>query len=199
MKSQVRILPLHPILEYNMNIEKINHYWDQLDGMFSRTDIAFYISIVDKFNDPAHFVEVGSFKGKSSSAMAVEICNSGKDIQFDCVDSWSSSGGTGPSDDETYQCFVNNMKPVSSYYKAIKLPSVEAASLYLNNTLDFVFLDAGHEYKSIHEDIIAWLPKIKTGGIISGHDCHYPPVIKAVNELLTNVKLFGECWYCRKN
>ena len=45
----------------------------------------------DKFTGPAHFVEVGSYKGRSTSFMAVEIANSGKQIKFDCVDTWEGS------------------------------------------------------------------------------------------------------------
>ena len=47
--------------------------------------------MLEKFSGPAHFVEIGSYKGRSSSYMAVEIVNSGKSITFDCVDTWKGS------------------------------------------------------------------------------------------------------------
>jgi len=50
--------------------------------------------------------------------------------------------------------------------------------------LDFVYIDADHEYESIKNDIACWLPHIRKGGIISGHDYrkNFPGVIQAVHE-----------------
>lgn len=36
--------------------------------------------------------------------------------------------------------------------------------------LDFVYLDAKHDVSSVNEDIKAWWPKIKPGGVLGGHD-----------------------------
>lgn len=45
-----------------------------------------YSEMVNRFPSGSHFFEIGSWKGKSSAYMAVEIVNSGKDIKFDCID-----------------------------------------------------------------------------------------------------------------
>jgi hypothetical protein len=50
-----------------------------------------YSEMVNYFPDNSHFVEVGSWKGRSASYMAVEILNSKKRIKFDCVDTWLGS------------------------------------------------------------------------------------------------------------
>ena len=47
--------------------------------------------MVNHFTDNSHFVEIGSWKGRSASYMAVEIFNSRKNIKFDCVDTWCGS------------------------------------------------------------------------------------------------------------
>jgi len=66
----------------------------------------------------------------------------------------------------------------------IEKSSVEAAKQFEDNSLDIVFLDADHKYKSVKEDIEAWYPKVRKGGILSGHDFRYTEwgVIKAVTE-----------------
>ena len=193
-------------------IHKIDHFWESVFGWFNYADAAYYKSVVDSFHGPAHFVEVGAFKGKSSSYMAVEIINSGKPIKFDCVDTWLGSpvhlqGGEHEEvevvNGKLYEVFIENMKPVEGFYKAIRMPSVQAARLYKDETLDFVFIDADHEYDCIKADIIAWLPKIKKGGIIAGHDYAFDSVKKAVHELLTDVKVWERppdwpCWHHTK-
>lgn len=59
---------------------------------------------------------------------------------------------------------------------------------------DLVYIDALHDYISIKYDIIAWLPKIKKGGFLCGHDHwkRFPGVIKAVRELHKPVRLFKD-------
>ena len=48
--------------------------------------------------------------------------------------------------------------------------SVDVASKFENESQDLVFIDANHQFESVDQDISAWLPKIRHGGIISGHD-----------------------------
>jgi len=156
-----------------------------------------------------HFVEIGSWRGKSSAFMAVEIANSGYNIQFDCVDTWRGSVDenihqTDPSvlNDTLYQEFLENMKPVEKYYRPIRMSSVEAAKLYDDYSLDFVFIDAQHDYDSVKEDILAWKDKVKKGGLLAGHDFNPEGdygVGKAVRELLPNhaPAPSGWCWIAR--
>jgi hypothetical protein len=48
--------------------------------------------------------------------------------------------------------------------------SVEAADLFPDGSLDFVYLDGDHTEIGIKRDLNAWYPKVKKGGILSGHD-----------------------------
>ena len=184
----------------------ISHIYDQTQfGEAWFTYPSFYKYIVQKFSNNSHFVEVGSWKGKSSAFMAVEIANSGKNIKFDCVDTWKGSEehveDPFVKSDTLYQLFLNNMKPLERYYTPIRKTSEEASTLYSNNSLDFVFIDADHSYEQVQKDIKAWEPKIKNGGIIAGHDYNsWPSVTQAVNDYYKNtVKEFeGLCWFVQK-
>jgi len=55
-------------------------------------------------------------------------------------------------------------------YSLILKPSIEASRDFQNSSLDFVYIDANHSSESCYQDIIAWYPKLKSGGIICGHD-----------------------------
>ena len=167
---------------------------------FSYPDL--YKSMVKKFPSGSKFVEVGSWKGKSSAYMAVEIANSCKEIDFYCVDTWEGSIENKGMEElsRLYDIFLSNMKPVESYYTPLKMKSLDAVSRFGDHSLDFVFIDASHEYEDVKADIIAWLPKIKPGGVLAGHDYYigdfdyYPGVKQAVNEEFSEFEAKYNCW-----
>ena len=165
----------------------------------------FYTRLVQQAKDGYHFVEIGSWKGKSACYMAVEILNSKKKIKFDCVDTWrGSEEHTNPSSsnyeplletaDGLYNHFLENIKPLSSFINPIRKPSTEASLLYENGSLHCAFIDASHDYENVCIDINSWLPKIKKGNILAGHDFHHGPVRDAINDTigLNNIINFGE-------
>ena len=162
-----------------------------------------YSKMVHEHPSGSHFVEVGSWKGKSSAYMGVIIANSNKGIKFDCVDTWLGSTEhieimKNLGNDLLYSTFINNMKPLEGYYNAVRMSSVDASKTYKNESLDFVFIDASHECERVKEDIEAWFPKVKIGGYLAGHDydLYFPDVEKAVNEspLVQPFTVSESCW-----
>lgn len=72
-------------------------------------------------------------------------------------------------------------------YIFIKQFSDKAVQQFENGSLDFVYLDGNHRYEYIKQDIDLWTPKVRRGGIVSGHDYLITPsgndgVIRAVND-----------------
>lgn len=169
------------------------HFWRAVPGFFTSRDL--YRDMVGQAKSGAHFVEVGSWKGQSAAYMAVEIANSKKKIRFDCVDVWLSQG-PGESDDgkpdkfAPYEEFLRNIAAVAEFINPIRLPSTEAAKLYPDKSLDFVFIDAGHDYDNVRADIRAWRTKIKAGGILAGDDFDFGDVKRAVIEAFSQFELF---------
>jgi hypothetical protein len=181
----------------------IDHFFQRIDGWFNY--ISIYAYAVEQAEDGDHFVEVGAWKGKSTSFMAVEIANSGKQIKFDVVDTWKGSLEHQDNElvkaDALYNHFLENMKPVEGFYTPRRMTSLEAADTYEDNSLTFVMLDASHEYEDVKKDILAWLPKVQSGGILSGDDYHHtwPGVMQAVQELLPDVQIVdGVTWAYQK-
>jgi hypothetical protein len=155
----------------------MEHYYNNLgENWFTYPNL--YKNMVNKF-DNAHFVEVGSWKGRSSCFLGVEIFNSGKNIKFDCVDRWTVTeeeiigGGLDTNlrkNDGLYAEFIKNIEPLRNVIKPIRMSSVDASFLYDDESLDFVFIDAGHDYQSINDDINHWFRKVKVNGVLAGHD-----------------------------
>lgn len=182
----------------------IKFYSYGVPGFFSEGDFVFYESAFVMLPQKARIVEVGSFKGRSSSFMATLIANSNREVNFYCVDTWQGSEehqkGASAEDADVvkgslFDVFTKNMEPVLGYYTPVQLDSVAAALTFEDKSLDMVFIDASHDYENVIADINAWLPKVKTGGIISGHDSFYPPIKKAVLETVGQTKIIGACWY----
>ncbi len=162
-----------------------------------------YKAVVKRFPTNSHFVEVGVWKGMSASFMAVEIINSGKQIKFDCVDNWEIIDPVIPKEsyEGIWETFQTNIEPVKHIINPVRMISWEAASNYKDESLDFVFIDASHDYESVKKDIIAWLPKVKKGGILAGHDyTSFVGVMRAVGELIgkENIMVIEECWVYNK-
>ena len=200
----------------------MKHFYTNVSGFFGPSQKLLYTNQVQQAKDGFHFVEVGAWKGRSSSFMSVEIINSGKKIKFDVVDTWlgSSEDQRSPSVKKgiLYEEYLQNTKPVSHIVNPIRMTSVEASKLYDDNSLDFVFIDAGHEYNFVKEDIEHWFPKVREFGIIAGDDYEYgiswgddvknfieviglswgDGVKKAVNEILKKPIIDREVWIYRK-
>jgi hypothetical protein len=181
----------------------MNHFYENIQGWFSYPH--FYKEAVEKYPTESHFVEVGSWKGKSTSFMAVEIINSGKNIKFDCVDTWQGSLDEEPHRNDPsiingtlYDEFLKNTNSVKHIINPIRLTSIEASKLYDNNSLDFVLIDASHIYQDVYDDINSWLPKIKIGGTLAGDDYseQWPGVMQATNELIPfgHLIVINNCW-----
>jgi predicted O-methyltransferase YrrM len=159
-----------------------------------------YDYFISQLPKNAKVVEVGCWKGKSVAYLAVEAINSGKEITIDAVDTWEGS----PEHQQDayvrnktlYELFCENIKPISHIVTPIKKRSLDAVNLYANESLDLVFIDAAHDYNSVLQDIKAWLPKVKQGGIIAGHDYNdtWPGVKQAVQECFQDFLINPPCW-----
>jgi len=171
----------------------MKHFYSDLgENWFTYPEL--YKSMVKKFPTNSHFVEVGTWKGMSAAYMAVEIINSGKNIKFDCVDTWEYVESQKEISKEKfknlYNDFLQNIEPVKHIINPVRSLSWEGASQYKDNSLDFVFIDAAHDYDSVKKDITAWFPKIKNKGILAGHDYAWcDDVKKAVDDFFSNKNL----------
>ena len=173
----------------------MEHFYKNIDGWFTYPD--FYSGLIKNASDGYKIAEVGVWKGKSTSYIGVEIINSGKDIKFYAIDSFEGSPEhKSPEslyyeplleiEDGLYNHFKENIKSVEQVVTHIKKYSLDASKDFEDGFFDVVYIDACHDYECVIEDIKAWYPKVKVGGILAGHDLGHPPIMKALNEF------FGE-------
>jgi len=135
--------------------------------------------------------EVGVENGRYSA----HLCRNIKGLHLRCIDPWTAFGRHSDADMErTYQNARARLLRFGVQF--IRKPSLEAARDIPDGSLDFVYIDGLHDFDSVIQDIIAWVPKVKRGGIVSGHD--YVPiyqygVIQAVDTYTRIHNIF--LWY----
>ena len=145
--------------------------------------------------------EIGSWKGRSTHALcsgcpgtvtAIDHFKGSKGFDFE-VEVHSKAVG---DSDAVYKEFCCNMAGFSNLVVERK-NSAEAVRLYPDGAFDMVFLDAEHTEEGTRNDIRAWRPKVKPGGLICGHDycTAWPTVMKAVDDELGAVEVCGTIWF----
>ena len=125
------------------------------------------------------------------------------------VDIWKDDGEPGHNDigfaqaelDKQYAAILESVKkyPV---LKVLRMYSHEAAATFPDGFFDYVYIDADHTYEGVQQDIAAWAPKVRSGGLLAGHDyTEYTSktgakfgVVQAVNEFVAANK-FEERFY----
>lgn len=161
-------------------------------------------------------LEIGCWTGHSTSILA----NRAKEIEAKVivVDNFRGNEGTPlhefAENNSVYKIFNENMIALG-FDKHIKLFNMDSdqAHIFINdNSVELLFIDAGHVYEDVKNDLINYIPKVKKGGIICGHDYEsdtfdeahinedyvngkHHGVIKAVNEVLGNVSHEGRMWW----
>ena len=166
----------------------------QIDGWFNHQ--AAYDYLLANMPEDGTFVELGAWLGKSSAY----LCDKATHQEITIIDSFKGTAEYIDSyyklakTNDIYELFLENMG--SRNYNVIKATSKVAAKMFLNESLDVVFIDLTHTYEAVKEDIKLWLPKVKKGGFIAGDDYHqhWQGVIQAVDELLPHATFIDDCW-----
>lgn len=127
-------------------------------------------------------VEVGVYRG--DFAADLEKCLPERLFLVDCwehqdtnYDDPANLTNEGQIDNYLYteKRFASN-----KHVELIKAYSVEASFMFADEIIDLVYIDANHEERACHNDIVCWWPKIKVGGWICGHDYAWPSVQNAL-------------------
>ena len=150
-------------------------------------------------NNYESFVEIGVRKGRNAS-MILRQCPSLK--RYYAVEPWKQVGAYDyisnemhNEDKATFQRYCQNfMKKIT----VLEMKSEEAAPLVEDDSVDMVFIDGDHRYEAVVLDIKLWLPKVRNGGVMSGHDIdnlpRFPGVRPAVEEAFDDAFQIGDDW-----
>jgi hypothetical protein len=149
-------------------------------------------------------VEIGVAEGDFSELI---LCKTQLSVLYS-IDSWKSFGGTdyvdvnNVDDHENENRYRRVLKRFSSYGSrscVMRKASEQAAPLFQSSSLDFIYIDANHSYEACKKDLELWWPKLRKGGMFSGHDyldgqlsAGNFGVKRAVDEFFKAVSLSGD-------
>lgn len=157
--------------------------WEGIEGWFSLAQAVALQKIVKHLPSGSKVVELGSYKGRSSVAIASVLpANS---ILY-CVDHFQGSEEHKKSnlDRNLLAAFTKNIEQfgVKDKISTLSMTTTEAAAKFDPESLDLVLVDAAHDYDSVKADLLNWYPKIKPGGFLlcDDYEVGWPGVIRAV-------------------
>lgn len=176
--------------------------WSSVPGFFNYWSL--YDTIAKNISDGSTLVEVGVWMGRSIIYLAQKLKRLGKTNcklfavdtfvgekdQPAHVDAVAAHGGS------LRTAFEANIKRcgVADMITIIEGDSADSAAQFEDESCDFVFIDAAHDYDSVKRDLMAWKSKVKKRGIIAGHDAQHEPVMRAVKEIIPDAKPIGCVW-----
>lgn len=159
------------------------------DGILKNGLIDFCNSAKEILGDNITIVEIGSYCG-SGTMIFHEVFKNSKIL---CVDGWEKyyeSCSTYDIDKQELELkeaeaiFDERTSGISNIVKN-KILSLDFVQTIENDSIDLVYIDGNHDYAFVRDDINHWFPKVKSGGIIGGHDWNWPSVQKAISEIFS--------------
>jgi hypothetical protein len=140
--------------------------------------------------------------GRSTGALIEQCTLQHKHLRLYVVDTFQGSVGETCHQEAIAKhgnikdVFKRNMERIGyEWLTLIECDSVEAASYFHDNKLAAVFIDGAHSFNAVSADIRAWLPKVRSGCTLAGHDYNWETVHNAVEATLGGIdEQIGLCW-----
>jgi predicted O-methyltransferase YrrM len=166
----------------------------QIEGLTKQSELELLHRIALGMRSDALVVEVGSFRGRSTVAIAEGLARV-EGARLVAVDPFTGDPGweKETASDEARAIFDRNTASIP-FLEVMQMPSLDAAAQFDAATIDWIFIDGLHDYRSVRGDIRAWAPKMKPGALMSGHDYGRAGVTDAVLSLFGDVTVEHAIW-----
>jgi len=148
---------------------------------------------------PQFFVErgykVGAEIGVYLGEFSAKFCKAG--LKMYSIDPWMSFEGQGRREklqevqDGYYETTKKNLAPYPNS-TIIRKTSMDAVKNFKDGSLDFAYIDGDHTFRFVAEDVYEWTKKVRSGGVVCGHDYwHTPPT---ANNVLCHVDVIVDAY-----
>ena len=174
----------------------------------------FYSYICNQLKNGDTFVEIGSWLGKSAIYTGNKIKQRNLKVNFYTIDLFDISIMKEEpylrtldvvKENKVYETFLENIEPLKEYITSIKGDSKEVYKQFKDESIDYLFIDGDHNHEGFSQDIKLWYPKVKFGGIFSGHDYIWGGKgVKTIIDIFSEFKakpfapMWGDVWFYTK-
>ena len=113
--------------------------------------------------------EIGTERG----AYAKLLCKANPSLRLYCIDSWMTYDGYNEHiGQEIWDGFYDTARQRLAPYNCelVRKFSMDAVKDFAPNSLDFVYIDANHEFRYMVDDLHEWSKRVRKGGVVAGHD-----------------------------
>lgn len=138
--------------------------------MFNQTHPADVAVLQNLVRDKRVVVEIGTFTGGTAEHMLEAMPEDGHLITIDPFRAFPKTDFMRFERPEVIMSSTWRLSKFGSRCTQIIGESATISGLFANATVDMVFIDGNHSWQAVCEDIRGWSPKIRDGGVISGHD-----------------------------
>lgn len=152
--------------------EKVKDKVKGIDGLLSSSaQEQWLFEQALKLPDSVTIVEIGGYKGKSTTCLALGCIGSSKKVYTIDTFDGNETDFTGKGRRSFYHIWCNNIKRnrLEKYVTPIRKKSQEAGKEW-DGAIDFIFIDGSHLYQDVLADFNNFYPFVVSGGIIAMHD-----------------------------
>jgi predicted O-methyltransferase YrrM len=114
--------------------------------------------------------KIGAEIGVKRGENAIQIFKRVPSVKLYLIDPWNkySRSMTEQRAESYYQTALKQLKPYNTVF--MRKTSMQAVKEFKDGSLDFIYIDGMHDFDNVICDLVHWAPKVRKGGIVSGHD-----------------------------
>jgi predicted O-methyltransferase YrrM len=135
---------------------------------------------------PPLVVEIGSWKGRSTVALAAALRPEGRGRVHAIDPHGQDDAGRPTSELDTYPTFLANLRAagVADLVEVHRTTSAAARPRFEDRSVDVLFVDGSHELEDVLDDLRLWGSALADGAVVAINDIGFPGVNEAVRRVV---------------
>jgi len=191
-----------------MDLESTVATAQTIDGWMTPSELRWLFQTARSLPSGGCWVELGLWKGRSFFTVAMGLRRRSRLVGVDSFTPHVTALPFVPTRDwvwDHFQVVFSGVKRLREdlRIKVHRLDTALAGGLFRDASVDVVYFDADHTREGLARDFAAWIPKVKSGGLLCGHDYSpgFPGVVGLVDQVFPGRTIVADTsiWHARKS